>query len=770
MADIASLLVRIEANTAQLRGELAKADRAVAQSTSNMERSTSAIAGAFDKLGPALGGAFSGAALAAFARQVVTAGDAVKGMEARLTALTGSGESARDVLAELQRIGLQTGVAVEESAAGFGRFALAAKDIGATRAETLRLVETVQKLGIIAGASSADTSSAMTQLAQGLASGKLQGDELRSIMETMPTLAKQVADGLGVSIGKLREMGTAGELTADKVFAALLKGADDVNKKFAEMPPTVERELGQMAVAWQGALAALDKKLQASEFYKLMIGGARLVAQDVQGFLDPSLAQRQAAAMERFQKAADNRNRFATASWWEGGNDFQRDIAEREYNAARKELDDVTALILKEAELSAEREHGEKAAADQAKAEAERNRNLEARKKLLEGSLPLMKAAAEHDKKVAEAARLLGEGAITEAEYRKVYAEAEKEYAEAVDKTTGASKAAKEAEAERKKVLADGLQVFEQTRTSGEDYAREVERLRGLLDAGAISQDTFNRAVAEAATKLQYADAHVQDYLKSLEEMRDKGRSVFAATRTPQEQYNAKLAELDDLLAKNAISQDTHNRAVQKYREELANTDPVLRELGQFGERAFDRIGDAMTEMAMNGEDAFASLRNIGQAVISELMQEFVKLGAINPLKNAIFGSALPTLGSAFGSLFGGGGVQVYDAPVGPMPQFAAGGMHTGGLRLVGERGPEIEATGPSRIWSADQTRDFLSGGGGSGPTVVVNQTLNVSTGVQQTVRAEIMGMMPQIAAQSKAAVAEAVVRGGRYGAAIRGG
>ena len=46
------------------------------------------------------------------------------------------------------------------------------------------------------------------------------------------------------------------------------------------------------------------------------------------------------------------------------------------------------------------------------------------------------------------------------------------------------------------------------------------------------------------------------------------------------------------------------------------------------------------------------------------------------------------------------------------LPKFASGGRHFGGLRLVGERGPEIEATGPSRIWNAEQTRDFLSGGG----------------------------------------------------------
>ena len=62
---------------------------------------------------------------------------------------------------------------------------------------------------------------------------------------------------------------------------------------------------------------------------------------------------------------------------------------------------------------------------------------------------------------------------------------------------------------------------------------------------------------------------------------------------------------------------------------------------------------------------------------------------------------------------------------------------------------------------------DHTKGGGSSGQ-VIVNQTINVTTGVQQTVRAEIMTLMPQIAGAAKAAVAEAKLRGGNYAAALR--
>jgi hypothetical protein len=51
--------------------------------------------------------------------------------------------------------------------------------------------------------------------------------------------------------------------------------------------------------------------------------------------------------------------------------------------------------------------------------------------------------------------------------------------------------------------------------------------------------------------------------------------------------------------------------------------------------------------------------------------------------------------------------------PLQEVAAFASGGFHTGGLRLVGENGPELEATGPSRIFNAAQTADMLSGAGG---------------------------------------------------------
>src|SRR3546814_14587153 len=54
------------------------------------------------------------------------------------------------------------------------------------------------------------------------------------------------------------------------------------------------------------------------------------------------------------------------------------------------------------------------------------------------------------------------------------------------------------------------------------------------------------------------------------------------------------------------------------------------------------------------------------------------------------------------------------------LPFFAKGGDHGGGFRIVGEKGPELEATGPSRIFSAEETAEIMGGGGGGDMTVNV--------------------------------------------------
>ena len=165
----------------------------------------------------------------------------------------------------MQELSRQTGVAVADGAAAFQRFSIAAKDIGATNNQVLELVAGIQKFGIVGGASMQQTEAATMQLGQALASGRLQGDELRSILENMPDFARALAKELGTSTGGLREMGAAGKLSSDVVFPAILRAAEGIDEVFQKMPVTMARAQQQYDAAAQSFMGHLDQSLGLSD-------------------------------------------------------------------------------------------------------------------------------------------------------------------------------------------------------------------------------------------------------------------------------------------------------------------------------------------------------------------------------------------------------------------------------------------------------------------------------------------------------------------------
>lgn len=185
--------------------------------------------------------------------------------EAQLRQLTGSQSAAVTVMEQLKRSSNQTGNSLDTTLQAYTRMARNSEDIGATSKEILQLTETIQMLGVVSNAGAGEMASGMLQLSQALASGRLNGDELRSIMENMPALAKAIADGLGVSVGQLRAMGAAGELTGDKVFRALLSRTEQVRREFEQLPQTTEQAFTRMTNQAQEFGANLGKALNSSE-------------------------------------------------------------------------------------------------------------------------------------------------------------------------------------------------------------------------------------------------------------------------------------------------------------------------------------------------------------------------------------------------------------------------------------------------------------------------------------------------------------------------
>ena len=219
---------------------------------------------------------------------------------------------------------------------------------------------------------------------------------------------------------------------------------------------------------------------------------------------------------------------------------------------------------------------------------------------------------------------------------------------------------------------------------------------------------------------------------------------------------------------------------ISRYRNEykdLIDTQQKLNKQLEFqnnivaaGERIFDRMGDGMLTAMQRGEDAMESFKNVAVAALFDVQREMFKLFIFAPLKKALF-SGLGGLMSPFTTTVGESGLgseNIVESIVTPygtdpgiyddIPKFASGGYaHGGRMALVGERGPELFMP---RVGGTVIPNDQLGGGG-------VNITLNFSTGVQSTVRAEVMGLMPVISENVKSAVAEARMRGGSFSAAM---
>ncbi len=239
------------------------------QSSSSMIGSLGGIGQAF-VAGGAIGAGMAAAQMAAeklkaALQAIPEAGDQARQALARLGSTLGDQGSAGAILERLQGLSRQTGVPLADTAESFQRMAIAAKDVGATASDVFRLTEGIQKFGIVSGASAEEVKSATLQLGQALASGKLQGDELRSVLENMPQLAQAIARELGTTVGQLRQMGSDGKLTSDVVFPAMLRAVQGIDEQFAKMPVTMARAQQQYKAASDQFLASIDKSIGLSD-------------------------------------------------------------------------------------------------------------------------------------------------------------------------------------------------------------------------------------------------------------------------------------------------------------------------------------------------------------------------------------------------------------------------------------------------------------------------------------------------------------------------
>jgi hypothetical protein len=188
------------------------------------------------------------------------------------------------------------------------------------------------------------------------------------------------------------------------------------------------------------------------------------------------------------------------------------------------------------------------------------------------------------------------------------------------------------------------------------------------------------------------------------------------------------------------------------WQDSLGDVDLALQDVAKKGMNQFT---DAFTD-AITGAKNFASaMKDMAKSVVDSLIKMLVQYYITKPLFDAITGS------------FGGQSSSNIEGSanfVGPTLPSLNGGGFTG----YGSRSGGVDGKGgfPAILHPNETVIDHTKG---QSSGVVVQQTINVTTGVQQTVRAEIVQLMPQIAQAAKGAVADARLRGGNFSKAMAG-
>ncbi|MEB3855548.1 tape measure protein [Acinetobacter nosocomialis] len=187
--------------------------------------------------------------LAGYMAGLVTVGAAVSkmdtytGLQNRLKLVTNNQVELNKATEDTFRIAQKTYSAWDSVLQVYQRFSDNAKTLNLTMDDTARLTETVSKAVAISGASAAAADAALVQFGQALASGTLRGEELNSVMEQTPALAKAIAQGMGITVGELRSVAAEGKITSQEIVKALRNVEKDVDALFAKTDITIGQSL-----------------------------------------------------------------------------------------------------------------------------------------------------------------------------------------------------------------------------------------------------------------------------------------------------------------------------------------------------------------------------------------------------------------------------------------------------------------------------------------------------------------------------------------------
>lgn len=249
MATVGSLVVKLQAQNQQANAALADTRNRLLGVTNSAEGAADATRGYSRELGAvtnvarAATAALVGLASIQTGREVIQLADEYGNLQNRLRATIDETQDLSTVTRELLQVANSTRASFGATVDVYTKFLRANEQIGASQQELSEVITTVNQAIALSGASATSAEAAILQLGQGLGAGALRGEELNSVLENTPVLAKAIADGLGITIAELRQYGAEGKLSADVVFNALQASQQGIAEQFSRTNSTISQSV-----------------------------------------------------------------------------------------------------------------------------------------------------------------------------------------------------------------------------------------------------------------------------------------------------------------------------------------------------------------------------------------------------------------------------------------------------------------------------------------------------------------------------------------------
>lgn len=315
-----------------------------------LKRKTDGLKTAFGTL---KGVMFTALAVAGVGGIIQTADD-MQTLTSQIKIATTSTKDYAHAMSEIERIAMGNMVSLDSVGQLYASNERSLKQLGKSQDEVIKFTENITTAMRVSGGSAESQAAALTQLGQAMASGVLRGDEFNSIAEQAPVIMELLADSLGVTTGKLRDMAKEGKLTSKVVYDAIAgaSASDKLAEKSKKMSTTISGAMQNIQTQWRlGVDAIMNGEGGLSS---VLADGINSIALGASSFVD-SLPAINQAITDTIAKAKEMGTAFLESDFGQSAIQTAKDAFEQLKSAMQGVVDitgDVKVFFEKNPELA----------------------------------------------------------------------------------------------------------------------------------------------------------------------------------------------------------------------------------------------------------------------------------------------------------------------------------------------------------------------------------------------------------------------------------